>query len=48
MAKEYTLKDLKRDLERLDKKADALESLKMDFDDLAKMVAPVYLAKRIE
>lgn len=44
--KEYTLKDLERDLKCLDRKANALESLKMD--DLSNIVAPVYLAKRIE
>jgi hypothetical protein len=44
----YTLKDLVKDLKRLDKKADALDSLKVEYDDLANIVVPVYLAKRIE
>ena len=45
---EYTIRDLEKDLERLDKKANALEALKMEFDDLANIVAPVYMAKRME
>ena len=45
---EYTSKDLERDLKRLDKKTEALDSLKLSTDEQEKIVAPVYFAKKIE
>ena len=44
----YRVEDLKSDLERLDKKANLLETLKLETDEQAKIVAPIYLAKRVE
>ena len=45
---EYTLGELEKDLKRLDKKAELLESLNLSSDEQEKIVAPVYLAKRVE
>ena len=42
---EYSFEDLKKDLKRLDKKANDLEKLKLDE---FKVIAPVYLAKQVE
>lgn len=44
---EYSFEDLKKDLKRLDEKADDLDKLKLESDEI-KITAPVYIAKRME